>query len=71
MTSIGAYAFDACDALESVYYAGANVEKWWQIDIEEFNSDLFFASRYYYSETQPTDTTCQYWHYVDGVPTPW
>ena len=26
---------------------------------------------YYYSETQPTDTTHTYWHYVNGVATVW
>ncbi len=26
---------------------------------------------YRYSETQPTDNNLSYWHYVDGVPTPW
>ena len=26
---------------------------------------------YYYSETQPTDSSESYWRYVNGVPTPW
>ncbi len=34
------------------------------------NSNLTSATRYYYSETTPTEAG-NYWHYVDGVPTPW
>ena len=30
-----------------------------------------YFKMYVYSETQPTDTSVQYWHYVDGVPTSW
>ena len=36
---------------------------------EEFPT--YLIKDYYYSETQPTDTSVTYWHYVDGVPTPW
>ena len=35
------------------------------------NAGLISGNTYYYSETKPTDTTKTYWHYVDGVPTPW
>ncbi|MBQ7335470.1 MAG: hypothetical protein IJW92_03225 [Clostridia bacterium] len=31
----------------------------------------YLIKDYYYSETQPTDTSVAYWHYVDSVPTPW
>ena len=34
------------------------------------NSDLTNAICYY-SETEPTDTTYNYWRYVDGVPVAW
>jgi hypothetical protein len=34
------------------------------------NIELENAPRYYYSETEPTEPG-NYWHYVDGVPTPW
>ena len=69
VTSIGFYAFEYCDSLTSVYYKGT-AEKWSNISIGSYNSDLTSATRYYYSETERT-TTGNYWHYVDGVPTKW
>lgn len=70
VTSIGDYAFFDCSSLTSVFYKGT-AEQWNTISISNDNSDLTSATRYYYSETQPTDTTYKYWHYVDGVPTAW
>ena len=70
VTSIGDYAFFDCSSLTSVFYKGT-AEQWNTISISNGNSDLTSATRYYYSETQPTDTTYKYWHYVDGVPTAW
>jgi len=29
------------------------------------------ATKYYYSETKPTDTNNKYWHLVDGEITVW
>ena len=69
VTSIGDSAFSGCSSLTSVFYKGT-AEQWNTIS-SYGNSDLTFATRYYYSETQPTDTTYKYWHYVDGVPTAW
>ena len=34
------------------------------------NFDLSQKTVYFYSETQPTEEG-NYWHYVDGKPTPW
>jgi hypothetical protein len=70
VTSIGDDAFEGCTSLKTVYYTGSS-EEWGQISIGSSNSKLTSATRYYYSETQPTDTTYQYWHYVNGVPTKW
>lgn len=70
VTSIGNYAFSGCSSLTSVFYKGT-AEQWNTISISNGNSDLTYVIRYYYSETQPTDTTYKYWHYVDGVPTSW
>ena len=70
VTSIGDYAFSHCSSLTSVFYKGT-AEQWNTISISNGNSDLTSATLYYYSETQPTDTTYKYWHYVDGVPTAW
>ena len=67
--SIGSSAFNGCYNLTRVYYGG-DATKWAAISIGSSNSYLTSATRYYYSATQPT-TTGNYWHYVDGKPTPW
>ena len=70
VTTIGAYAFNLCTKLSTVYYCGTQAE-WENISINTLGNDaLTSATRYYYSETQPT-TSGKYWHYVDGVPTKW
>lgn len=68
VTSIGYYAFEGT-GLNNVYYFGTSTE-WENINIDD-NEELISATRYYYSETRPTDTTLKYWHYVDGEPTTW
>ena len=70
ITSIGFNSFGDCTCLANVYYSGTPT-KWSNISINSYgNSKLTSAARYYYSETEPT-TSGKYWHYVDGVPTPW
>ena len=66
---IGMGAFSDCDSLTNVYYGGSESE-WENITIDSYNAELTNATRYYYSETEPT-TSGNYWHYVDGVPTKW
>ena len=68
VTSIDWNAFDEC--LTTVYYTGT-ADEWSNITIDSENAELTSATRYYYSEGAPTDTEYHYWHYVDGVPTPW
>ncbi len=69
VTSIGDSAFIG-SILTSVYYKGTS-EQWATIDIPLWNSvNLANATRYYYSESNPTEEG-NYWHYVDGVATPW
>lgn len=69
VTSIGYNAFDGCSKLSKVYYKGTSAE-WSNISIENTylgNLALTRVPRYYYSETQPTDSG-KYWHYAeDGV----
>ena len=68
--SIGDCAFYYCTSLTSVYYKGTEAE-WNSITIGSLGNDyLTNATRYYYSETEPTESG-NYWHYVDGVPTIW
>ena len=84
VTSIGNYAFENCTSLpyivipksvtsigyyifsygKSCFYDG-NSDEWDLISISYFEGAVFF-----YSETEPTEGG-NYWHYVDGVPTPW
>jgi hypothetical protein len=70
VTSIGNSAFYDCKSLTSVYYCGTE-EEWNSIKIDSTNNSyLTGATRYYYSESQPTEEG-NYWHYVDDVPTVW
>ena len=70
VASIGWNAFGGCSSLTTVYYTGTE-EDWLKINILTDNGKITSATRYYYSETQPTDDENLYWHYVDGIPTPW
>ena len=66
VTSIGEDAFYGCDSLEVVYYGGTESD-WTEISIGSNNDDLTAATRYYYSETQPTEEG-NFWHFdTDGV----
>ena len=69
LTSIDHCAFYNYNSSAIVYYGGT-AEDWSKISIGSGNSSFTSATRYYYSETQPT-TAGNYWHYVDGVPTKW
>ena len=69
---IGNSAFASCNALSIVYYAGSESD-WTKIDIDntyDGNANLLNATRYYYSETEPT-TEGNFWHWVDGEPVAW
>ena len=71
VTTVRDMAFRCADDLTICYYMGT-ISEWNRITIGRWgNESLTSAYRYYYSETQPTDTTYQYWHYVDGAPIPW
>ena len=71
--------FMNCHNFKTVYYHGT-LQQWQTVQIPESagggamslgdNFILLNASRYYYSEQRPTGSG-NYWHYVDGVPTPW
>ena len=64
VTSIGDSAFYECYNLTSVYYGGT-AEDWANITIYDVNYELTDATRYYYSETQPT-LSGNYWHYDEN-----
>lgn len=65
VTSIGQNTFAGCLFLTSVYYKGTEND-WSNISIDSDNNFNFTdATRYYYSETQPTSTG-NYWHYDEN-----
>lgn len=65
VTYIGAYAFWYC-SLRIIYYKGT-ADDFKKITIDSYNSSLWDATKYYYSETKPTEEG-NYWHYdTDGV----
>ena len=75
VTSIGNSAFSSCSGLKTAFYKGT-AEQWYQISIDYSNSPLTDATRYYYSETEPSlnaDGTAyngNYWHYDSDGKTP-
>lgn len=69
VTNINFNAFYKCTSLTAVYYCGDEAD-WNIVTISVLNDSLTSATRYYYSATQPT-ASGNYWHYVDGKPTPW
>ena len=64
VTSIGGWAFQSCNNLTRVYYKGT-ASDWSSISIGSDNYKLTNATRYYYSETQPTEAG-RYWHYDEN-----
>ena len=64
VTSIGDWAFEGCSSLDTVYYTGTEAE-WAKISIDDYNNYLTSATRYYYSETEPT-ADGNYWHYDEN-----
>ena len=56
--------------LEHIFFEGTALE-WSRITLSTNGNDaLTNAPVYFYSETEPA-TESNFWHYVDGVPTPW
>jgi hypothetical protein len=55
--------------LQSVYYDGTQ-EEWDRMIVSVWDNGITTAAIYFYSEIQPAQPG-NYWHYVDGIPTPW
>lgn len=68
VTNIGEYAFSNCKNISNVYYKGT-IDEWNKTTFSNYKNYLTEATRYYYSDSEPTDTTVKYWHYVDDVVT--
>ena len=66
VTSIGYNAFSGCFSLTEVYYNGSAAE-WNSIYIDDYygNAPLYNATRYYYSETEPTEEG-NFWHWGEN-----
>ena len=62
--SIGKGAFGSTNTLTTVYF-GNDAEAWSSIFIDENNSYLTNATRYFYSEVAP-DAEGNYWHYDEN-----
>ena len=72
VTSIGDFAFYKCYSLTTIYYKKTSID-YKPISIGRNNDMYVTATNYIYVEKQadvPTDGG-NYWHYVNGVPTPW
>ena len=58
-------AFTGCESLDTIYYSGTS-DEWDEISISySGNSKLISATRYYYSEQQPTEPGL-FWHYDEN-----
>ena len=70
VTLIKDAAFDDVRAMTAVYFGGTQAQ--WDAITFENKYDFYFrdAKKYFYSESQP-DGEGDYWHYLNGVPTPW
>ncbi len=66
---IGEEAFDFPESKMKAYYRGT-ADDWNAVTVDGRNSALDEHSRYYYSETAPTESG-NYWHYVNNTPTIW
>ena len=69
VTSIGLEAFGSYTEVSMIYYMGS-ASDWSAIEILRYNENLSNANLYFYTEAQPIQNG-YYWHYIDGVPTPW
>lgn len=63
IAKIGSYAFAGCRSLTSIYYKSTE-DDWSKINIQANNDYISQATKYYYSESQPTEEG-NYWRY-DG-----
>lgn len=61
---IGNRAFDRCDALSALFYEGF-AQEWTSVNVGGNNYNLLVATRYYYTETEPTEEG-NFWHYDEN-----
>lgn len=68
--NIGESAFGNCYYLTNIYYKGTKVD-WNNIKIDSYNMYITDNIIYFYSENKPADTSNNYWHYQNGIPSAW
>jgi len=73
---LGSDVFKHCSKLKTIFYRGTEAD-WAQIEVQASNTnDMLLNPKFkgitvfYYSEEEPTEEG-NFWHYVDGKPTPW
>ena len=64
VTTVGHLAFEGCSSLTSVYYQGT-ASDWEKIRFGSAGEKLTSVTRYYYSESEPTEEG-NYWHYDEN-----
>lgn len=69
VTTIGDGIIYYYSPFTTVYYCGM-ADDWNKIAIGNYNSKLTDATRYYYSESAPTEDG-SFWHYLESAPTVW
>ena len=69
VTTVGKQAFTGCTEFKAVYYTCAQ-SAYVAPTVGASNEPFDAATKYFYSETEPT-TEGNFWHYVEGVATPW
>lgn len=70
LTYIQESAFERWIYITDIYFTGTEKE-WEELVLDEHSlSSISRATIYYFSENEPTEGV-NYWHYVDGVATPW
>lgn len=55
-------------SVKKIFFGGRADE--WERAVDDLTTGMARATVYYYAETKPADAG-NYWHYVNGVPTPW
>ena len=69
LSNVSQCAFYGCDNLNDVFYMGEKTD-WNKISIDYLNSNLTNATKYYYTDIEPSSEG-NYWRFVNELPTKW
>lgn len=59
------------DSLYGVFYGCYKANYYLKGETKPYINDYSYTQYYFYSDEKPLNNEKNYWHYVDGVPTPW